>query len=241
VPPASLILLIDSDQIDIDEFNEALNDSERETRRQIIFDSGTLFARDLRGIQNEIVAVKRARRDGTIDVQRERDAIEKLRDDEAELMFEFDKSKAIGGFAEESQRQSELAIAQQEAQGKAAEAQRKEQETKDKERRKLVTDTLKAVHSDLGDVSDKKIEEETKRRLDLQDRLLGNPAASPAGSTDEIIAASQAQLQTIQRPPSPPPRGTALPTVVTDDDYAKIPPGSWFVDENGVRWFKPAQ
>ena len=46
---------------------------------------------------------------------------------------------------------------------------------------------------------------------------------------------------TIRRPPSPPPRGTDLPTVVTEEDYAKIPPGSWIVDEDGVFWWKPPE
>lgn len=172
--------VIDTREIEIDEFKESLTDTEREVRRSLIIESGTLFARDLRAIQNNIAAIEKAKSGGTIAPQTALEQTEKLREDEAELMFQFDSTI---GFGKAFLTDTAEDIAQQEAQVEAAETQRKEQEAKIKDRRKLAADILKQVISDAEGDKKKSAEAaigaEVRRRMGIIDRLT-DPITPPS-------------------------------------------------------------
>ncbi len=170
-------LVTDTRQIAINEFKDVLNDTEREVRRRLIAESGTLFARDLRGIQNNIAAIRASRQAGTTDRQTAEEQIEKLRDDEAELMFEFDKTI---GFSTAFEAESDADIAREEAE---AEAEAKRQEAVDDKaeaRRTAITKVVETVLKDT-DLKGTKFDAEVQRRVDLIDRLSAPEATVSPG------------------------------------------------------------
>lgn len=257
IDPTTGQRVVDAREIKIDEFKDALNDTEREVRRRLIAESGTLFARDLRAIQNNIAAIRASTQAGTTDGQTAEEQIEKLRDDEAELMFEFDKTI---GFSKAFEAESEADIAEREAQQQA-------QIDKAKERRtlvsKLVTDVTKELKEAAKAVADrgtgkdaiprqitaKEIREEVQRRLEIISSLTGqadaaqpspvdeqqveSPISSPVplGSTSDIIAASQAQLRAVRD-------RTGEPAVYidgSDESFNRLAPGTAFIGPDGIK------
>ncbi len=249
--------VIDSREIDSNEFQESLTDTERQVRRGLIFGSGTLFARDLRAIHNNIAAIEKAKSNGTIDPQTAEEQTEKLMNDEAELMFRFDK---IDGFSTAFEAESEADIAEQEAQQQA-------QIDRAKERRvlvsKLVTDVTKELKEAAKAVADRtkggvprqitsdEIREEVQRRLEIINSLTGqvdvaqpsqeneqqvesptsSPVPSPAGSASDIIAASQAQLRAVRD-------RTGEPAIYIDgspESFNRLVPGTAFIGPDGIK------
>ena len=168
-------LITDTRQIAIDEFKDVLTDTERDIRRQIILNSNTLFARSLREIQNNIVAINTSRQAGTTDASTASEQIEKLKDDEAELMFSFDDTV---GFSDAFQEQTEAEVAQQEAQQEQREAERNRKQTIIDETVKAVTDQVLGLNKRLPpgmsqEDLNERIKAEIQRRFDLEAELLG--------------------------------------------------------------------